>query len=156
MLYLIEQYKKQHSVEEVDTAAVAHWALTNGYWTRPPMDPETILRKELSQALRGEYITDVQGREVRKNHPVRITQEDGKSLVVWAALHTAREGHMKISMSQRRNGVLADCKQMAIDYDSYNDNNIYRVTLPPISYNFDPDIEEMRFPTSYPDERPEV
>ncbi len=155
MLYLVEQYKKAHQVDEVDTAAVAHWAFVNGLWKRPPMDPEMLLRREISQALRGEHIFDDQGREVRKNHPVKIPQEDGGVLVVWAELHRAKEGHMKLSFGQRRNGVLADCKQMALDYDSYNDNNVFGVKLAPISYNFDPDIEELRFPTDYPDEPPE-
>lgn len=100
-------------------------------------------------------VTDSKGREVRKNHAVKIPQPDGSTLVVWAELHKAREGHMKLSLSQRRNGIRADCIQMALDFDSYNENNVYGAELAPISFNFDPDIEEMRFPTDYPDEPPE-
>jgi len=70
MLYLVEEYKRVHGVEEIDLASIAHWAHSEGKWTRPPVDPEAILRRELARAMRNDYIKDPQGREVRKYHAV--------------------------------------------------------------------------------------
>ncbi len=42
---------------------------------------------------------------------------------------------------------------MALHLGSYNDN-IYAAALPPLDCNFNPDIEEARLPTKYPEEAP--
>jgi hypothetical protein len=72
MLYLFEQYKAAHLDEgnEIKPHLVAPRAISQGLWKRPPMQPEEVLRRLLSRALRNEYIVDPQGREVRKHHPV--------------------------------------------------------------------------------------
>jgi hypothetical protein len=149
-VYWFEQYKKTHNVDEADLVDVAHWAFTTGLWKYVPVDPEQILRRELSRALRGEYIVDPQDREVRKNHPVPML--DGR--VIWVDLTKARPEQMHLSFAWRRNGVLADCKQMMLDFDSYNDNNLFDATLPQPDCNFNPDIEELRMPTKYPEDAP--
>ena len=60
---------------------------------------------------------------------------------------------MRTSMTQRRDGIRSDVKQHSIDFDSYNDNNIYEAKLEPYDYNFNNDLEESRQPSEYPDER---
>ena len=62
---------------------------------------------------------------------------------------------MQTSLSQRRNGIAADCRQHKIDFDYYNENNVLGQTLKEFDYNFNPDVEEMEFPTEYPDDKPE-
>ncbi len=153
MLFLIEQYKHAHEVNVVDTQAVAQWAISQGLWKRPPVDPELLLRRQLANALRTEYYTDPQGREVRKNHPVVIT-EGLQRKWYWASIKEAQPRHMRLSLQQRRLGILADCKQHRIDFDSYNDNNKYGATLPLFDYDFNKDLEELSLPTHYPNEKP--
>lgn len=153
MLYLIEQYKRSHEVNVVDTQTIARWAISEGLWKRPPVDPELMLRKQLANALRTEYYTDPQGREVRKNHPVVITEELQRRWY-WASINEAEPGHMRLSLQQRRLGILADCKQHRTDSDSYNDNNKYGAKLPLFDYDFNKDLEELSLPTTYPSEKP--
>ena len=129
MVYFVEQYKKIHSVDDVDTGTVAEWAIAKGYWKRPPIEPVLVLKREIARALRGQYIEDPQGREVRKNHPLFIV-EGGERKVIWVDIQKAKPEQMRLSMAWRRNGILADCKQMALDFDSYNDNNPHGVKLP--------------------------
>jgi hypothetical protein len=151
MLYLVEEYKRVHKVDEIDLAAVAHWAFTEGRWKRPPFDPEAILRRELARAMRNDHIKDPQGREVRKYHPV-LHYEGERKISIWQTIDTARPDHMRVSFQQRRQGISWRCIQLNLDFDSYAENNIYAAALPPISFNFDPDVEEAGFPTVYDDD----
>src|SRR5689334_4179862 len=103
MLYLIEQWKQSHKTTVLDTQAVAQWAISQGLWKRPPIDPELLLRRRLATALRTEYYTDPQGREVRKNHPVVISQGEQRKWF-WAPITEAPPQHMRLSLQQRRLG----------------------------------------------------
>lgn len=38
---------------------------------------------------------------------------------------------------------------MKLDFDSYNDNNEFGATLPPLDLDFKNDIEEMSLPSNY-------
>ena len=145
-LHLINQYKRAHGVEEVDPSAAAQWAHDRGLWQRLPIDPVSILRREMTQALRGEYHEDPQGREVRKNHPV-LDRSTGK--IIWVDITKAEPEKMRLSFSAHRNRILAECKQLAFDYESYNQNNLFNVTLPEIDFDFTADIAESKQPLSY-------
>ena len=160
MLYLFEQYKKVHPDEgdDLNPHVVAKWAIREGLWQRPPMDPEEILRRHLSRALRNEYMIDPQDREVRKYHPVVEevrTPEGIKKRSKWYALYDAPPQHMRMSLSLRRSAALADVVQLKLDYESWNDNNKFGEVLPRLDFDFNRDIEEMNLPTDYPDEDPE-
>jgi hypothetical protein len=63
---------------------------------------------------------------------------------------------MRVSLQQRRQYLLSGCRQHKLDFDSFNDNNIFGANIPQFSYNFDPDMEELSLPTDYPMERPET
>jgi hypothetical protein len=145
-LYLIDQYKRAHNVEEVDLRVAAEWLMETGRWRPLPVDPVFILRREMTRALRGEYIEDPQEREVRKNHPV-LDRASGK--VVWVDITKATPEQMRMSFMHHRNRILSECKQLALDFDSYNENNAFGTTLPGIDFNFEPDIEEARMPVQY-------
>jgi hypothetical protein len=145
-LYLIEQFKRAHGVEEIDPWAAAEWAFEKGLWKRIPLNPVQILRREMTRAMRGEYILDPQNREVRKNHPV-LDHQSGK--VIWVDITKAKPEQMRISFSHHRNRILAECKQLSFDYDSYNENNPHGATLSPIDFNFAADIEESKLPKVY-------
>lgn len=50
--------------------------------------------------------------------------------------------------------ALNDRQQLELDLRSYNDNNLHSAVLPKLDYNFNLDIEEGDFPTSYPSAPP--
>jgi hypothetical protein len=157
MLFLVEQYKEAHPEEghEVHPHRVARWAIQQGIWRRPPMDPEEILRRQIRRALRDEYTFDPQGREVRLNHPVmeEVQTADGPRLrSIWYSLFEMPPQKARLSFQLRRRAALRDVVQLKLDFDSYNDNNEFRAQLDAPDFNFNKDIEEMSQPTEYGEE----
>ena len=153
--YLIEQYKKAHPEEDpalVEPHLVAEWARKRGLWTYEPVDPEEVLRRRIARFLKRSYTTDPQGRIVRKHHAViyEVTTPDGiKRRSRYYEIFDAPVKHMQASLALRRRSALADVQQLDIDFHSYNDNNKRGEKLPPMDYNFNKDLEEMKLPTTY-------
>lgn len=162
MEYLFDRYKAAHPEEDggpIEPHVIAPWAIRMGLWRRPPITPEETLRQELAKHLASQYITDPQEREVRKNHAIfiKVTTPDGvKRRSRWYTLFQAPPDHMRQSAQLRRRAALADVAQLELDLDSYNDNNIWGVKLPPMDFNFNPDLAERKMPTQYPDEAPDA
>lgn len=59
---------------------------------------------------------------------------------------------MRIAFSLRRRAAMHDVVQLEFDYEYWMVNNKHGDTLPPLDYNFNPDVEESKQPTHYPDE----
>lgn len=156
--YVIEQYHVAHPERDPSEAIpdlIAEWAYRTGLWRRPPADPVDLLRKDISRYLRSEYITDPQGREVRKNHAIIVdvqTPAGSKRRSIWMELFHASPEHMKASSQLRRRGLLRDAVQLDLDLKSYNDNNVFGVALPSMDFDLNKDIEEINLPTTYPSE----
>ena len=104
----------------------------------------------MAMAMKNDHITDPQDRDVRKWHAVRHTDGE-RQWTLWETILDADPGHMRMSLQQRRQYLLSGCRQHRLDFDSYNDNNKFAATLPPTSYNFEADMDEMDLPTEYPD-----
>jgi hypothetical protein len=155
--YVIEQYHKAHPDEDAADVPhlIAEWAFSKRLWVRPPADPVELLRRDISRYLRSEYITDPQGREVRKHHAILVevtTQSGTKLRSIYKELYNAPPEHMKASFQLRRRAAFRDVHQLELDFRSYLDNNVLGATLPPMDYDFNKDIEETDLPTTYPDE----
>ena len=150
---IVHEYIQEHHVDSVDLETVAEWAVLTGRYQRQPMTMVKQCKRELARACREEMYTDPQGRDVRKMHAARY-EFDGKQMRLWADITTAKPGHMRVSFSQRRQAVLADCRQHKTDVESYNDNNRFKVSLPLFDYNFNTDLEEEQFPKDYPEDKP--
>jgi|SRR5579863_1228988 len=145
--YLVELYRQANSVEdELDLEEASKWAYENGHWKPFKIDPARILRREMAQALRSKYHEDPQNREVRKYHPI-IDRAAGK--VTWVDITKASPEKMRLSFSAHRNRILAECKQLSFDFDSYNDNNTFGAKLPALYFDFTADIEESKLPPVY-------
>lgn len=157
MIYLVELYQKEHGEEgeEIDLDTIAHWALTEGKYNLAPISPQKILRRMMAQALRDDYTTDPQGREVRKYHFVVQQDISGKKTSKAHDIYNAPPEHMRLSLSLRRRSALNDVVQLEMDLRSYNDNNKFGETIQGFDYNFNMDIEEGAMPTDYPLEAPE-
>jgi hypothetical protein len=100
---------------------IARWAIKTGLWAPQPGSVIDQCAEELSRAMREEYYTDPQGREVRAKHAARI-KENGKQITLWADIRSATPAHMERAFGQRRKQILGDCKQLKADVDSFNDN----------------------------------
>jgi hypothetical protein len=101
-----------------------------------------LLASQISEALREEYWTDPKGRRARTKHPVRKL-EDGRQTVLWDDLRTAPRAHMELAFQQRRNLIVADCRQFKNDIDSFNDFGKTEGLPIPIQLDFTLDIEEL-------------
>jgi hypothetical protein len=160
MLYLLEQYKLAHPDAGPEDAPhlAAPWAIKQGLWKRPPIQPEEILRRLMCRALRDDYIEDQEHRWVRKHHPVieEVKTKDGvKRYSTWYEIYEMPPEKMRGSLQLRRRAALADVQQLKFDFDSYNDHNEFGATLPPMDFDFNKDLAEMELPATYSDEAPE-
>jgi hypothetical protein len=154
--YVMEQYYKAHPEEDSTEPIpdlIAEWAYKKGIWKRPPVDPVVALSRDISRYLRNEYVTDPQGRTVRKNHAVFIevhTPSGPKKRSIWKELFHAPVEHMKASFQLRRRAAFRDVQQLHFDFESYQENNVLGAQLEPMDFDFNKDIEESNLPTTYP------
>ncbi|MGE0144576.1 MAG: hypothetical protein AB7I19_13615 [Planctomycetota bacterium] len=149
---IIHEYQQAHGGSEYEIIAVVEWALATNRIDPPKHDLVKLLARDFRKAARNEYITDDQGREVRRNHP-RPVEVPGeiRQKYLWDDIRTAKPEHMRMSFSWRRKGVLADVVQLKTDFDSYNDNNRFKVQLLPLDFNFNQDLAELEQSTEYPE-----
>ena len=160
MQYLIDQYLAAHPSEGPDVSPymVSDWAVDEGLYKPLPVDPKEQLRRLLSRSLRETFMRDPQGREVRANLPIIEevpTNEGVKRRSRWFPLFQAPAKVARTSFSLRRRSALSDVVQLALDLNSYNDNNELGEEVDPLDYNFNKDLAEMAESTTYP-EGPEL
>lgn len=118
---IANRYRESGETWPATAKQIAAWAIRNRLWLPQPDSMLAELAEDLARAMREEYITDEQGRSVRRKHAAR-TVRDGKQLVLWADIQTATREHMEIAFQQRRQQIVGDCRQLKVDADSYNDN----------------------------------
>lgn len=135
---------------------IAVWAINNGRWQPQRSRMLNQCAEEIARALREEYVTDPQGRKVRKNHVARITRrtdDNSEQLSFWADIRTAPREHMELAFQQRRNQILGECRQLKTDADSYNDNHADQQPIQ-LVFDFTDDLEELEQPTEYRPRQP--
>jgi hypothetical protein len=125
-------YFKEHD-GSATARDIAAWAINTKLWSPQPGSVIDQCAEEISRAMREDYITDPQGRNVRAKHCARI-RENGKQFTLWADIRTASQTHMERAFQQRRRQILGDCRQLKSDVDSFNDN---RQPEQPIQVVFD-------------------
>ena len=152
---VLDDYMKDQGFGPVDFNAVYHWAIRKKRWEPPEKAQVKIFKEEMARAAREDYYTDRQGREVRRKHAV-VIKEGEKQLSLWADIATAPPEHIRLSLQQRRRGILGDVTQLKTDMDSYNENNNPAPEKPiQLSFNFDEDLAEAAHGSTYSDTPPE-
>jgi hypothetical protein len=156
MIYLCEQYSAAHPdvTGPVDPDTVAAWALETGLYRPEPIDPQKLLRRSIRRALREDYFEDPQGREVRAYHPEMIEVRTGEGVMWksrWHRIFEMPPELMRTAGQLRRRGAYRDVLQISIDFESYNDNNVFKAVVDVPDFNFNKDLEESRLPTEYPE-----
>ena len=92
-----------------------------GQWKPHPDRLIRQLADQLAEAMREDYFTDAQGRNVRAEHAARVVR-GGVQIMLWDDIRTAPPQHMQIAFQLRRRQIVGDCRQLKTDVDSYNDN----------------------------------
>src|SRR5262245_6804684 len=152
---LLNDYLRAHGGGPVGLGDVYAWAKRQRRWEAPPASQLRQFKEEVARAAREEYYTDPQGRRVRRKHAVVLIREDGRQQSLWADIGDAPPGHMRLSLEQRRRGVLGDLAQLKADMDSYNQNNNPEPERPiQLSFNFEGDLAEAGQGSTDPDVPP--
>lgn len=154
MLYLRDQYKLAHPNEQppIDPQRVADWAYTNGLWKPVETAPREVLRRKISRALRHEYITDPQNRDVRASFASveEVMTPDGpKRMARFYPIFQAPPEIARQHFQLEFRIVAENAAQLSLDLQSYNDNNDYRATLPDLDWNLNRELEERSQSTTY-------
>ncbi len=134
-----------------DRRTIAAWAVHNKRWEAPAKSRIDQCAQELADAMRAEMETDPQGRTVRAKHCVKITETDENQRTVQKTLwfdRSAPPDLMHISLQQRRKAILGDNRQLKLDQDSYNDNNVYGAHIQ-LSFNYEDDLLELDHASEY-------
>ena len=138
---IVQDYINSGEQWPASSRQIADWAIRMGKWKPQPAALVGQCAEHLSRALREEYETDPQGRNVRSKHAAKVS-ENGQQTVLWADIRTASREHMQIALQQRRQQIVGDCRQLKADADSYNDNyNGGRLIQ--LSFDFTRDLAEM-------------
>ena len=154
MLYLRDEYLKAfpNEVPPIDPKRVADWAWANRLWVPIDTAPVEVLRRKISRALRHEYITDPQNREVRASFAAvqEVMTPDGpKRMARYYPSFQAPPEIARQHFQLERRQMVENAAQMVLDLQSYNDNNVFGATLPPVDLNIANDIDELSQPTQY-------
>ncbi len=134
-----------------DRKTIAAWAVRNRRYSPPRKSEVDLCAKELAEAMRLEMEIDPQGRTVRAKHCAKIKEMDDAGQLIQKTLWFDRNAHpelMHVSLQQRRKAILGDNRQLKIDQDSYNDNNVYGAKIQ-LSFNYEDDLIESEQSTEY-------
>jgi len=130
---IVATYRAAGQEWPASTHDIANWALRERLSEPRESDVIGVLADQLARAMREEYYTDPQGREVRAKHAAKVCK-NGKQLTLWDDIRTADRAHMETAFQQRRSQIVGDCKQLKTDVTSYNQN---RNPGPSIQLNLD-------------------
>ena len=138
---IVQEYIDSGQSWPASSNDIAAWAISNRRWQAQNATLINQCAREISQAMREEYVTDAQGRSVRAKHAMR-TIRSGQQISLWADIRTAKRDHMHVAFQQRRQHIFGECRQLKTDVDSYNDNINIGEPIQMI-FDFTLDLEEV-------------
>lgn len=118
---IIRLYREAHKNRPAATVDIAAWAIQNNLYTPKPVDYRKQLAEELSRAMSEEFFTDPQGRRVRAKHVAKM-DVNGKQQNLWVDMRDKNPAAAKlkiISLQNRRQQIVGDCRQLKTDVDSF-------------------------------------
>ena len=116
--HMIRWYREETGITEVDMAEVARFAISKGWKAPKPQDPVDLLASQFAQAAREETKKDKNtGNPYRVNHVLKIGQRP-----LWFDIDDPRVTRKKmvLSLTSRRQGMVADGVQLSFDADHWN------------------------------------
>lgn len=148
MLDIVHRYLQDGGTEPIDLDDLARYAIKNDLWTKHGSTLVQMCKRDLSRALREQFHTDPQGRQVRTFHATKLHSAGGEQQVFWADLRTAPPEHVELAFQQRRSQIVGDCRQLKLDVDSYNENNVHSGSYQ-LLLDFTDDVAELEQPKEY-------
>jgi hypothetical protein len=154
MLYLRDQFMLANPEEKppIDPRRISAWAFAKGLWKPTETDPQEVLRRKISRALRHEFITDPQNRAVRASFAAveEVMTSDGpKRMARYYPIFQAPPPIARQHFQLERRLVTESAAQLSLDLQSYNDNNDFGVRLPELDWNISREMDERSQPTAY-------
>lgn len=138
---IVQKYRDAGERWPAPAKEIAGWAINNGLWKPQASSVVSQCADHIARAMREEYYTDPQGRQVRAKHAASILQS-GKQVPLWADIRTASRDHMQLAFQQRRKQIVGDCRQLKLDVDSYNDNTNKKEPIQMV-FDFTMDLAEI-------------
>ncbi|HXQ11201.1 MAG TPA: hypothetical protein VN805_09445 [Caulobacteraceae bacterium] len=138
---IVQDYRKSGEPWPAASKTIAEWAISSGRWELPASAAVNRCAEDLSAAMREEYYTDPKGRRVRLFHPAR-RYVAGQQLTLWDDIRTTSRQHMQLSLQQRRQNIVGDCRQLKIDGDSFNDAHASEPAIQMV-FDFTMDLAEL-------------
>ena len=142
MQKIIRLYRHETGETEVDMHKVASFAADRLGWPLPrPVDPLAQLAALFSQAAREETKYDKKtGRPYRVNHAVAVSQGRARQLYLWVDIDEASRAPMVKSLMGRRQQMVGDALQLALDADHWNSLHPTQEPIP-LPLDFTDDVE---------------
>ena len=116
---IIREYRLAGRSWPAKKVEIAEWALSHEKWEVPREGKLRMCADDLGEAMRAEYLTDDTGRRVRAKHPAKL-KRDEEIGTFWDDIRTAPADFMRVSVAQRRNGIVAECRQVSNDVRYFN------------------------------------
>lgn len=138
---VVSKYRLAGNPWPARSIVIAQWAIDSGLWKAHQNAAVKQCAREISRSMREEYYTDTKGRRVRAKHPV-IRKVGNEQYVLWDDHRTAPRNHMELSLRQRRERIVGDCRQLNIDAESYCDAHPDQDRIQ-IVFNFVNDLLEL-------------
>ena len=88
---IVKDYQLSGQTWPASSAEITKWALRNNRYNLASPALERVVRRDISQAMREEYITNSRGRRVRAKHPAKVDR-DGEAIMLWDDIQTALGG----------------------------------------------------------------
>jgi len=137
---LVAAYRAAGWPWPASTEQMASWAVRENKWLPPTAVLIKQCARDFADAMRQENLTDAQRRIVRAKYPATVDR-NGERITLWDDVRTASRPFMVTHFAQRRQSVVADCRKMRFDLDSYNENRNPGAPIQ-MSFNFERDLEE--------------
>ncbi len=149
---IVQEYRDTGLPWPAESDQIAQWAISKKKWEPRKETLVRRLAKMLSQAMRDEMFRDPQGRRVRRKHAVPFSKKtsDGTYTqhVMWVDIQDANHDQIHAAFQLRRDQASGDCKQLARDLDSYNENYNKAESIE-ISFDFTKDVADARHSETY-------
>jgi hypothetical protein len=137
---MIEYYKDQTGIAEIDMKEVAKFAIARGWPLPIPKDPFDLLAEQFAQTAREVMRHDrTTGKPYRKYHAIEARHGQTR-LHFWIDIEDAPRKSMVKSAVMRREQMVADGMQVTLDLDHWNRINPNEEPIN-MTMNLDPDIE---------------
>ena len=151
----IEQYIKDTGDQAWTTMKIAAWAIEKGLWKQYKIQAVKQLARELTRAAGKVFLTDEDGKRVRKYHPYRLGNDQP---MLWDSMETITHENMDNSKTTRRDGIAGRVAQLNRDVGYYNNHHNPGEPLL-FDPDFGPDLAEEKQSSEYndlpPDDEPD-